>query len=42
MSYFAVRPVKGLADQGRFGRFAYYCWAVGEIPLLAGILKLGG
>jgi undecaprenyl-diphosphatase len=29
--YFAIRLVKLLADKGKFGKFAYYCWAVGLI-----------
>lgn len=41
VGYFSIRLVKSLADQGKFGRFAYYCWAVGGISLLAGILKFG-
>ena len=24
-----------LADKGKFGKFAYYCWAVGLISLVA-------
>ena len=28
-----------LADKGKFGSFAYYCWAVGAVSLIAGILK---
>ena len=40
VGYFAIRLVKSLADQGKFGKFAYYCWAVGAISLIAGIAKL--
>lgn len=39
VGYFAIRLVKSLADQGKFGKFAYYCWAVGAISLIAGIMK---
>ena len=24
-----------LADKGKFGKFAYYCWAVGIVALIA-------
>lgn len=36
--YFAIRLVRLLSDKGRFGRFAYYCWAVGALTVLATIL----
>ena len=39
VGYFAIRLVKSLADKGKFGSFAYYCWAVGALSLIAGILK---
>ncbi len=39
VGYFSIRLVKSLADQGKFGRFAYYCWAVGGISLVASIIK---
>ena len=39
VGYFAIRLVKTLSDQGNFGRFAYYCWAVGLGSLIAGIVK---
>ena len=38
--YFAIRLVKTLSDQGKFGKFSYYCWAVGLGSLLAGIFKM--
>ena len=40
VGYFAIRLVKTLSDQGKFGHFAYYCWAVGLGSLLAGIFKM--
>ena len=40
VGYFAIRLVKSLADKGKFGKFAYYCWAVGLGSLIAGIVKL--
>jgi len=39
VGYFAIRLVKALADKGKFGAFAYYCWAVGAISLIAGVIK---
>ena len=50
VGYFAIRLVKSLSDKGRlvkslsdkgkFGKFAYYCWAVGLGSLVAGIVKM--
>ena len=40
VGYFAIRLVKLLADQGKFGKFAYYCWGVGLGSLIAGIVKM--
>lgn len=36
--YFAIGFVKLLADKGKFGAFAYYCWAVGAIAIIATFL----
>ena len=33
--YFAIRLVNMLADKGKFGNFAYYCWGVGAAALAA-------
>jgi len=35
---FAIGLVKSLADQGKFGRFAYYCWLVGIVAIAATLL----
>lgn len=35
VGYFAIQLVKMLAQKGKFGYFAYYCWAVGAGSLLA-------
>ena len=35
VGYFSIRLVKLLADKGKFGRFAYYCWIAGVIALIA-------
>ena len=40
VGYFAIRLVKSLSDKGKFGKFAYYCWAVGLGSLIAGIVKM--
>ena len=40
VGYFSIRLVKSLSDKGKFGRFAYYCWAVGLGSLIAGVVKL--
>ena len=40
VGYFAIRLVKSLSDKGKFGRFAYYCWAVGLGSLVAGVVKM--
>lgn len=36
--YFAIRLVRLLMDKGRFGRFAYYCWAVGAATIVASLI----
>lgn len=36
--YFAIRLVRMLSDKGRFGRFSYYCWAVGLVTIVASLL----
>ena len=36
VGYFAIRLVKSLSDKGKFGKFAYYCWAVGWAGLVGG------
>ena len=32
--YFAIKLVKLLMDKGKFGRFSYYCWAVGLVTII--------
>ena len=34
VGYFSIKLVKLLADKGKFGKFAYYCWAVGLVALV--------
>ena len=38
VGYFAIRLVNLLANKGKFGAFAYYCWAVGIVSLVASFL----
>ena len=38
VGYLAIRLVNMLAQKGKFGKFAYYCWAVGAITLVAGTI----
>ncbi len=37
VGYFAIKLIQKIVDNGKFGKFSYYCWAVG---LLAIILSL--
>ena len=40
VGYLCIRLLKMIADKGKFGFFAYYCWAVGALTLiLNSILK---
>ncbi|MGM9537617.1 MAG: undecaprenyl-diphosphate phosphatase [Candidatus Onthomonas sp.] len=32
--YFAIGLVKKLTEEGKFGKFAYYCWGVGTLALV--------
>lgn len=38
VGYFAIRLVNLLADKGKFGNFAYYCWVVGLGSLIASLV----
>ena len=40
VGYFSIRLVNLLAAKGKFGSFAYYCWAVGLIALIASFVVL--
>ena len=35
VGYFSIGLVKLLADKGKCGKFAYYCWGVGAVALVA-------
>ena len=37
--YFSIRLVRMVADKGKFGAFAYYCWAAGALTVLLSFLK---
>ncbi len=39
VGYACIRLLKMLADKGRFGAFAYYCWAVGALTLILTLLR---
>ena len=36
--YLSIRLLKFIADKGKFGAFAYYCWAVGALTLIASVV----
>ena len=36
--YFAIRLVNLLADKGKFGNFAYYCWGLGAAAVVASLI----
>ena len=36
--YFSIRLVNMLASKGKFGNFAYYCWAVGALSLILSVI----
>lgn len=38
VGYFAIRLVNLLADRGKFGAFAWYCWIAGVVSLVAGFI----
>jgi len=38
VGYFAIQLVNMLSKKGKFGAFAWYCWAVGVASLVAGAL----
>ena len=37
--YLCIRLLKMIADKGKFGFFAYYCWAVGVLTLVMQAIK---
>ena len=39
VGYFSIQLVKLLADKGRFGFFAFYCWGAGALFILLNIMN---
>lgn len=39
VGYLCIRLLKMIAEKGKFGFFAYYCWAIGALTLILTILK---
>ena len=39
VGYACIRLLKMIADKGKFGFFAYYCWAVGALTLILNIIQ---
>ena len=37
--YFAIRMVNNLAGRGKFGAFAYYCWATGAVTIALSVVR---
>ena len=38
VGYFSIQLVKLLADKGKFGAFAFYCWGAGALFILLNIM----
>ena len=38
VGYLCIRLLRMIADKGRFGWFAYYCWAAGALTLVLALL----
>ena len=39
VGYVCIRLLRMVAEKGRFGAFAYYCWAAGLLTLLLNAIK---
>ena len=39
VGYACIRLLKMIADKGKFGFFAYYCWAVGALTLIMTLVR---
>ena len=39
VGYACIRLLKMIADKGKFGFFAYYCWAAGLLTLILNLIK---
>ena len=40
VGYACIRLLKMIADKGKFGAFAYYCWAAGLVSLVLVLMKV--
>ena len=40
--YLCIRLLKMIAEKGKFGAFAYYCWAMGVVTIVLSALKSAG
>ncbi|MCI8423546.1 MAG: undecaprenyl-diphosphate phosphatase [Lawsonibacter sp.] len=40
VGYFSIRLVNLLADRGKFGAFAFYCWGAGVLSLILVLMKV--
>ena len=38
VGYLCIRLLRMIADKGRFGWFAYYCWAAGALTLVLAVM----
>lgn len=39
VGYLCIRLLRFIAERGKFGAFAYYCWAVGVLTLVLNVIK---
>ena len=39
VGYACIRLLKMIADKGKFGAFAYYCWVVGILTIILTAVK---
>ena len=39
VGYACIRLLKMIADKGKFGAFAYYCWAAGLLTVILKFVK---
>ena len=38
LGYLSIRLLKYITDKGKFGAFAYYCWAVGALTIILSLI----
>ena len=39
VGYACIRLLRMVAEKGRFGAFAYYCWAMGLLTIVLQLIK---